>query len=490
MEDEAVVCILQFARRAFATENVITCQGSSRNLLENFFEQRTHACKSRPHFAGAGSVPDGNECPGRTMTMQRACQDQNRRLDGRSNGHQGKQKRRSTQRNSNPLQAAIREFLTTLAESSDDPIIQQPLPKRYTIFPPLLLLPANAFSIPKTWGSFYADRLDDQQRHHLYEIIVKAFSKAGVTHLAVSAPIALTDSHGNENRMRSPTGLIRLCGDFGLVPSDGESPTESDFEIALWVHTVQNHGIVQIWSPLYTMFSRGNITEKARILDHTFEGLDSRSLQGEQVGDTSVVDMYAGIGYFVYSYLKRGVKRVWGWEINGWSVEGLRRGCIANGWGCKVIGVNDRGELDISVREFVDALRDTDRVVAFHGDNSFAPGILQQIRHAIEDGGNQWHSVRHVNLGLLPSSYLAWEGACKMIDMQKGGWVHVHENVDIREIDRKKENVTAELKQLRTRAREEASDRQAKTIADCRHVEQVKTYAPGVIHCVFDIKLS
>ena len=403
-------------------------------------------------------------------------------------------------------------------------LIQQPtttLPKRFTIYPPLLLLPANTFTIPSTWGNFYNTVLKNNPklRQILYETIVKRFNSkaaADVSHLAMNAPISLIDAYGNENRMRSPTGLIPLYGDFGPPPvglhntnNSDDMPSELDFQRALWVRTVQNHGIVQIWSPLHTMFSRGNITEKTRILiglslNHqeeaaakapVFEGLDIQSLQGEQIGDISVVDMYAGIGYFVFSYLKRGVKRVWGWEINGWSIEGLRRGCIENGWGCKVVSVSDHGKLDIPIDEFVDSLLDTDRVVVFHGDNAFAADILHGIKCVIEDRGRRWYSIRHVNLGLLPSSRCSWEGACKLIDLYKGGWTHVHENADIHQIDQMKEYIIAELKELRTQAyrachNHELSLPGKEIVADCRHVEQVKTYAPGVMHCVFDIKLS
>lgn len=319
----------------------------------------------------------------------------------------------------------------------------------------------------------------------------------GVTHVAMNALIALTHPQGQENRIRSPVGLVPLYGDFGTAPSvsvDGDAdnahPSEADLQNALWVHTVQNQGIVQTWAPLYTMFSRGNITEKARVLGHAgvFEGLDEESLAGEGVGDVGVVDMYAGIGYFVFSYLKRGVKRVWGWEINGWSIEGLRRGCVANGWGCRVVKLRDDGELvDGSIPELVDSLDDDMRVVIFHGDNQFAAGILDQIRD-IMASRKSWNSIRHVNLGLLPSSRDSWDNATKMIDMDKGGWVHVHENVDVREIDKMQDDIVAEIGRLRSQNC--ADPNPADHSVDCRHVERVKTYAPGVMHCVFDIRLS
>ncbi|KAF9886392.1 hypothetical protein FE257_011537 [Aspergillus nanangensis] len=354
----------------------------------------------------------------------------------------------------------------------------------------MLLLPANAFQSPPAWGSIYK-ALNGDQKRALYASISSAFSRLGVTHVAINAPIVLTDTLGQENRMRSPVGLIPLHGDFGPLPSrDREDiqPNIDDFQRAFWVRTVQNHGIVQTWAPLYTMFSRGNITEKARILGHgnTFEGLDVHSLRGDTVVDVSVVDMYAGIGYFVFSYLKRGVSRVWGWEINGWSVEGLRRGCIANGWNCKVIRVDRDGRSSESIPDLVGNLREEDRVVVFHGDNRFAAHIMNEVQNLMTNG-QSWSRIRHVNLGLLPSSGDAWHNACRLIDNEKGGWIHVHENVNMQQVEEKKEQVTREVGRLRSKILGYPSP--AESVAACRHIEHVKTYAPGVMHCVFDIEL-
>ncbi|PYH44524.1 tRNA(Phe) (4-demethylwyosine(37)-C(7)) aminocarboxypropyltransferase [Aspergillus saccharolyticus JOP 1030-1] len=413
----------------------------------------------------------------------------------------------------NPLHHSIQAFITqhlppdTLAKHN---LTLTSLPKRFTIYEPLLLLPVNALTTPPAWHSLYQE-LTAAQRQTLFATLLQSFSRYGLTHVAMNAPIALTDPNsGAENRIRSPGGLIPLYGDFGPMPpaspsfacpakveAEGEAalacPTSRDLEQAFWVRTVQNHGIVQIWAPLYTMFSRGNITEKARILGNGFEGLDERQL-GEYVSGTSVVDMYAGIGYFVFSYLKRGVKRVWGFEINGWSVEGLRRGCMENGWGCKVFRVGEDGSLlgGHSLREVVERLTEEDRVVVFHGDNRFAAQILGEIRESMRPG--EWNRVRHVNLGLLPSSCFAYENACRIVDGEMGGWVHVHENVNVQAIEAKRDHVTAELGKLREKVLgvkpQSTTTAAAAAAAECRHVEQVKTYAPGVMHCVFDVRLS
>ncbi|OJJ70481.1 hypothetical protein ASPBRDRAFT_128565 [Aspergillus brasiliensis CBS 101740] len=402
----------------------------------------------------------------------------------------------------NPLQKGITTYLThhhhhhNNNNDHDTILPTSSLPKRFTIYAPLLLLPVNALTTPPAWHALY-DTLTPSQKTTLYECILSAFSRYNLTHIAINAPIALTDNQGTENRMRSPGGLLPLYGDFGPAPStiaNVDAPTSEDLSRALWVSTVQNHGIEQIWAPMYTMFSRGNVTEKARILGYDNHGNAMEGLEDMGMGEEgmSVVDMYAGIGYFVFSYLRRGVRRVWGWEINGWSVEGLRRGCMANGWGCRVVRIHgEEGVLDggIGVEELVDGLRDGedgDRVVVFHGDNRFAARILAQIKDVMEARG-RWAPVRHVNLGLLPSSAAAWGDACRMVDRRLGGWLHVHENVDVRRIEEMRDQVTAEVGRLRAKALEVEDE--GKVVAECRHVEQVKTYAPGVMHCVFDVKV-
>ncbi|PYH96275.1 hypothetical protein BO71DRAFT_349347, partial [Aspergillus ellipticus CBS 707.79] len=400
----------------------------------------------------------------------------------------------------NPLQKGIQTYVTTHLPASTlthhgltPSTLLQHLPKRFTIYEPLLLLPVNALTSPPAWHALY-DSLTPPQRRTLFACIAQAFHRNGVTHVAINAPITLTDTQGAENTMRSPVGLVPLYGDFGRAAVLDRQPTGQDLRDAFWVSTVQNHGIVQIWAPLYTMFSRGNITEKARILgmgEAGFEGLGlglDGLVEGEEAG---VVDMYAGIGYFVFSYLKRGVKRVWGWEMNGWSVEGLRRGCLANGWGCRVVRVGEDGglEMGMGVGELVEGLGKEDRVVVFHGDNRFAEGVLAQVREVmLGRGRGEWKAIRHVNLGLLPSSAAAWGSACGLMDREKGGWAHAHENVDVRRIEEMGAEITAEMGRLRAGVLGVQGGDVG--VAECRHVEQVKTYAPGVMHCVFDVKLA
>ena len=125
-----------------------------------------------------------------------------RNIDG------GDDKRKRPAKNSmsmNPLQAAIQGFIIsrlpsgTIHDHGLDPNNLAPfLPKRFTIYEPLLLLPTNAFNTSPAWHRLYTS-LDGNERHALYEFIVNSFAKKGVTHLAINSPILQMDTQGNEN---------------------------------------------------------------------------------------------------------------------------------------------------------------------------------------------------------------------------------------------------------------------------------------------------
>ena len=427
----------------------------------------------------------------------------------------------------NPLQAGIATFLTkrhhslrVAGASGAGADWARTLPKRYTLYPPLLLLPPNVFTATPAWRDLF-DGLEREERWVLISCVVDAFGCLGVTHVAINAPISAGDwtSDGNggmENIMRRPTRMVPVYGDFG--PSRGvgtdlrreksteDGPEEADFEAALWVQAVQNGGIVQIWAPLWTMFSRGNIKEKARILDEgpdwqgaRFPGLDGvAGVLGERLEDISVLDLYIGIGYFAFSYLKRGVGLVWGWEMNGWSVEGLRRGCEANGWKAKVLRLDEGGVVidgrdekdDKALEDLVGELQSQEpqvRCVVFWGDNRWAGAIMARLKTKFREmGKTQWKNVRHASLGLLPTSRGSWENAVQGIDSKKGGWLHIHENVDSRAIESKRQEIVADV---RTFVRTKHLAERDRWEASCCHTEQVKTYAPGVMHCVFDVQV-
>lgn len=374
----------------------------------------------------------------------------------------------------NPIAAAIKSSFEHLppaiyqnAQTTIHEIIAR-APKRWVVYFPLVLLPAGSFD-EKWWeyvGQIEQKHKDDFWRRILYEI-GKREGKGILTHLAVNAGIPMNKSvegqDKEENILRTPSGLVMLYGDFGPALNPERKPSEQDLEAAFWVSTKQN-GITQIWAPRYTMFSRGNVKEKSRLLD--FHGqnsiFESRKKSKEKLKTEQAVDLYAGIGYFVFSYVKLGLGKVFGWELNPWSVEGLRRGAVANGWSIKVLRPEDDFELH------------HEQIVVMLEDNRRALARLSSLPF-------RSLNISHINCGMLPSSESCWEMALRI--MQDDGWLHLHENVGVKDI------------KVRTRAIEDTM-RQALRLdederdARAEHVELVKTFAPGVWHCVFDVYIG
>ncbi|EGW31675.1 uncharacterized protein SPAPADRAFT_62286, partial [Spathaspora passalidarum NRRL Y-27907] len=199
------------------------------------------------------------------------------------------------------LESVIKKFLNLKNVAICNELV---IPKRWSIYPPMILFNSNTFD-SQPWQELF----NSISSHELFTYIIlhqqDVFGTSEITHIAVNKPIIESDI------MRRPFNVLPLYGDFGPATSF-DNPTEMDFSNAFWCHVVQN-GIYQTWAPRYTMFSRGNIKEKKRVLE------TCKNLKG-----TVVFDFYCGIGYFSLSYLKNGA-RLMCWELNPWSVEGFRR---------------------------------------------------------------------------------------------------------------------------------------------------------------------
>lgn len=412
--------------------------------------------------------------------------------------------------NNGALAQIIRQWLRSLSTDLQS-TLHLPIPDlsalgswTYTIYPPLLILPASTFA-RSPWPTLISTLLEP----HLPALYALIRARLHVTHIALNAPIPLfstTDSVAKnlkpktpplvpnrcdlvvptdqgaesigvvENILRAPTHLQPLHGYFGPL---NLPPSLSAFASVLWVSTRQ-HGIYQAWAPLYTMFSRGNISEKARIL--SLPELRSDVL-GMDVAATSAVDLYAGIGYFAFCYAKNGVGMVLCWEINGWSIEGLRRGALGNGWGFKVIKDGaDVGENRIQDGRCMDAISGKEKIIVFPESNEWAAGRVQKIRDKIPP-------IRHVNCGYLPSSKRSWETAINILDPSLGGWVHAHENIAIADIEKRTSEIIQIFQCLANPTTHEQAVPWFRNV-HCLHLHRIKTYAPGVMHCVLDIYIS
>ncbi|KAK1730563.1 tRNA wybutosine-synthesizing protein [Colletotrichum acutatum] len=403
--------------------------------------------------------------------------------------------RRKKPKPENPISAATRAWLISLPsqtqpwQSQDELeiLLNQHTPKRFTVYEPMLLLPSGSFN-KGSWPSILNHQdIREDEIHRLWEAILRDVSKTGsttLTHLAVNEGIPLqkdTDSESlaveeSENILRTPSGLKILHGDFG--PSNNPAnPSPQDFEGAFWVSTKQN-GIHQTWAPRWTMFSRGNIKEKTRLLDfHSQAGPDTTFPRHQEPASALknywAVDMYAGIGYFTFSYAKLGLKLLC-WELNPWSVEALRRGAVANGWRVKVIQGKD---LPLPAAQL---LTGDEQITIFLQDNQQAGLRIADMRAlgTVVD-------ILHVNGGLLPTSEPTWRPSWDITaPCENDCWLHLHENVGVHEIEARR----AQIQRLYDGWAETTNGRgRAATV---EHVELVKTYAPDVWHCVFDVHIT
>lgn len=387
-----------------------------------------------------------------------------------------------------PIEQALRTWYMSLSSEAHDQInenieeLASMVPKRWSIYTPMVLLPSGSFQSP-VWQHILS-ALSTSDLEQLWRGILLTISKkegGTFTNLAVNSGIPLTNSTSTEeeNILRTPSGLIILHGNFGPALSPDVSPTEQDFKNAFWVSTRQN-GIYQTWAPRYTMFSRGNVKEKARLLKfHTSPSAVEGS--GREIGKKGVegkvaVDLYAGIGYFVFSYAKLGMNIV-GWEINPWSAEGLRRGAIGNGWSVRIVKGR---ELIKPTLDILYTLGNWEQIVIFLEDNVRARERVGDMKRGCIDGTAL---IMHVNMGLLPSCEASWKTAWGALNNCKFGWLHLHENV-------KEEDIESRRLEIQEIFQSWEADSSLTRSLKTEWVERVKTFAPGVWHCVFDIYIA
>lgn len=249
-------------------------------------------------------------------------------------------------------------------------------------------------------GSFSGRAWDEAHRHEqVAELWANVAEALGGRSLAVQAPIANDD-------FRSPQVTL-LHGS-----------TRAEF---------MDHGIAYRFDAARVMWSSGNVTERRRI--------GQIDLSGE-----TVVDAYAGVGYYTLPMLVHGdAAHVHACEWNPASVEGLRTSA---------------------------ALNDVEgRLTVHQGDNAEAMAGLTG-------------RADRVHLGLLPSSEAAWEPAVRCL-RDGGGWLHVHMNVEEERIEAWVERTVDQLNGLATKF-----GRPFRFTA--KHLERVKWFAPRVRHVVLD----
>ncbi|XP_070566297.1 tRNA wybutosine-synthesizing protein 2 homolog isoform X2 [Ptychodera flava] len=229
----------------------------------------------------------------------------------------------------------VRQHLQ-IAGITVNPTIQNDLPKHWEIHGDLVVFQDTKFTLP------------------LWMDIGKAFWMAVAQALNVGR--IAKKSRVTEDGFRTPS--VQL-----ILGNDG------------WVEHIDN-GIRYSYDVTKCMFSMGNITEKLR--------LAKLDCQGE-----TVVDLYAGIGYFTLPYLVHaGASMVHACEWNANAVEALKRNLVLN--------------------------RVNHRCVVHAGDNR------ELCPRGVAD---------RVNLGLIPSSEDGWPVACAALKPSTGGILHIHGNV-------------------------------------------------------------
>ncbi|KAL6200966.1 hypothetical protein ACLB2K_024681 [Fragaria x ananassa] len=280
------------------------------------------------------------------------------------------------------------EAVASLLKDKDLPAgLLEELPTRWERLGDIVVLPVTSFKNP-LWDSIAEE---------LWPVIAKSVNAA---RLARQGRVA-------SNGTRDST-LEILIGDNG------------------WVDHREN-GIVYSFDATKCMFSWGNLSEKLRM-----GSLDCR--------DEIVVDLFAGIGYFVLPFLVRAkAKLVYACEWNPHAVEALRRNVQAN-----------------SV---------SDRCIILEGDNrTTAPqGVADRVC-----------------LGLIPSSELSWATAVRAL-RGEGGMLHVHGNV----VD-SEENLWT--KHISESIAEAARSQGHFWEVSIEHLERVKWYAPHIRHVVVDVR--
>ncbi|XP_078437024.1 met-10+ like family protein / kelch repeat-containing protein isoform X2 [Wolffia australiana] len=261
------------------------------------------------------------------------------------------------------------------------------LPGRWDRLGDMVVIPVNSFK-DSAWESISEE---------LWPIVARSLGAHRLARQGRVLPTGTRDS-----------SLEILVGDNGLVE-----------------HT--ENGIIYSFDATKCMFSLGNLSEKLRMAK-----LDCR--------DEVVVDLFAGIGYFVLQFLVRAKARlVYACEWNPHALAALRR----------ILEIN----------------MVADRCIVIEGDNrlSAPKGVADRVC-----------------LGLIPSSECSWLTAVRAL-RPEGGVLHIHGNVNDSE-----ETVWAEfvVKSVDRMAKEEGYSWDV----SLQHLEHVKSYAPHVHHLVADVR--
>ncbi|XP_022070307.2 tRNA wybutosine-synthesizing protein 2 homolog [Acanthochromis polyacanthus] len=309
----------------------------------------------------------------------------------------------------NKLEKILQELLESHGEKWTEEL-KGDLPHSFQRHGDLVLLGDNCFALP-VWK-----KMDNQ----LWTAVARGLEAKRLAKM----------SHISRDGFRSPE-VTMLLGEHS------------------WVKHVDN-GISYEFDVMKCMFSAGNITEKLRVAAFDCSG-------------ETVVDLYAGIGYFTLPYLVHAkASHVHACEWNPDAVEALQKNLEAN--------------------------RVSDRCTIHQGDN-------RQLQLC--------DVADRVNLGLIPSSEDGWPVACRLLKKTTGGILHVHQNVTSPLHNAAADDATHRVsgkkadREVWQAWADDTSNHIASLlrnitgalwITNIRHIEHVKSYAPHVHHVVLDLE--
>lgn len=197
-----------------------------------------------------------------------------------------------------------------------------------------------------------------------------------------------------------------------------------------WVEFT-DHGVAFGFDSTRVMFSSGNVTERRRIGNISME-------------NETIVDAYAGVGYYTLHMAQRSnAKQVHACELNPHSLTGLK-------WAIRENNLQDK-------------------ITVHAGDNQATLPSLYGI-------------ADRCHLGLLPSSKAVWKHALCCLKTS-GGWIHVHMNVEEKNLTQWREDTLLELHRMSKEIGRE-------WLIEAHHLEKVKWYSPRVRHVVLDVQCS
>jgi tRNA wybutosine-synthesizing protein 2 len=255
-----------------------------------------------------------------------------------------------------------------------------------------------------------------------------------------------------------------------------EQPTQDDFNNAVWASTKQN-GIVQNWAPRYTASLHHNTTESARILH--MSSVRSAVVAQNTSKACTAVDLASGTGFFAFSHAAGGTQKVLCWDANPWSIEGLRRGAIKNGWHVRVHSGDRLPDRSIKVHSKT-------RVVAFVESGDKALVRIQSLRDSLPP-------VRHVNCGVLPTTRESREIAAAVLDPRLGGWIHVQETYRMEEVVCGANETRAEFETIVKGLDRErgylTNVKGVKRVPVVQYIQRGGSNVPGMFHCIVDIHI-